>query len=327
MIPLIKNIPSLNANSNKFMKNCLIFIFLLFISSCHNSPNNLPLNKTIENPKSDDFSFAIISDLNGGEREGVFENAVNKINRFSPVFTLSVGDLIDGGIKDSLLISKQWENFNKRLEALESPFFYVGGNHDLSNSQMVKAWGITHGPSYYHFIYKNVLFLILNSEDFDEERFEEISKARELALKILSKKIEGNYEETEYYKMKERMFGDISIEQQLYFEDVIEMNQDVRWTFLFMHKPIWKNQENEKFNSILKKLDVRQFSVFSGHEHSFSHQMINGKSYTILSTTGGSQNVEDQKSFDHFTWVSMKEKPRVSHLLLSGVLNESGESN
>ncbi len=43
------------------------------------------------------FMFAIISDLNGGEREGIFEKAVTRINLFKPEFILSVGDLIDGG--------------------------------------------------------------------------------------------------------------------------------------------------------------------------------------------------------------------------------------
>ena len=45
--------------------------------------------------EEEDFTFAIISDLNGGEREGVYSTAVSQLNRLDPTFVLSVGDLID----------------------------------------------------------------------------------------------------------------------------------------------------------------------------------------------------------------------------------------
>ena len=192
---------------------------------------------------------------------------------------------------------------------------------------MVESWEKRYGPTYYHFKYKDVLFLILNSEDYSNQRFNEIFEARDLALKVLSGEVEGEYEETEYFKMTERSFGDMSDEQLNYFENVIKANEDARWTFLFMHKPLWKNKNNQKFQSLLEKLKTREYSVFSGHEHSFSQELINGKSFTILATTGGSQNPNNPNAFDHFTWISMKEKPSVSHFLLDGVLNERGLNN
>ena len=45
----------------------------------------------------------------------------------------------------------------------------------------------------------------------------------------------------------------------------------------------------------------------------------------MLGTTGGFQNDEDEKSFDHFTLVRMaKEKPVITHLRMDGVLDETG---
>ena len=44
----------------------------------------------------DKFTFAIFSDLTGGERERVFEIAVAQLNLFRPELILSVGDLIEG---------------------------------------------------------------------------------------------------------------------------------------------------------------------------------------------------------------------------------------
>ena len=309
------------------MTRVILYFLVFFQIGCQSKFSGISVNEKLKDKNSNDFSFAIIADLNGGEREGIFENAVSKINRMHPVFTLSVGDLIDGGIKDSQEIELQWEIFDQRLKKLNSPFYYVGGNHDLSNVEMVKSWEKRYGPTYYHFKYKNVLFLILNSEDYSNQRFNEIFEARDLALKVLSGEVEGEYEETEYFKMTERSFGDMSDEQLNYFENVIKQNEDVRWTFLFMHKPLWKNKNNRKFQSLLEKLKTREYSVFSGHEHSFSQELINGKSFTILATTGGSQNPNNPNAFDHFTWISMKEKPSVSHFLLDGVLNERGLNN
>ena len=63
--------------------------------------------------------------------------------------------------------------------------------------------------------------MILNSEDYSEERMEEIFQARINALKMSSGEIEGNFEETEYFKMPERSYGDISFKQIEYFKKVL----------------------------------------------------------------------------------------------------------
>jgi len=276
---------------------------------------------------TDDFSFALVSDLNGGERPGVFASAVEQINRLNPVFTVSVGDLIDGGTKDTLVLAQQWASFNQRASKLNAPFFYVGGNHDLTNAEMRSYWEATVGPSYYHFVYKNVLFLILNSEDFDSAKMENIFNARAEAIKVLSGEREGVYTETEYFKMPERSFGAMSTNQLNYFTSVLRRYNKVRWTFLFMHKPLWKNEESKTFKSLEKMMAGRNYSVFNGHEHSFSFHRINQQAYTTLGTTGGGQNANDPNAFDHISWVSMRDKPYVTHLRLDGVLDETGKSS
>ena len=42
---------------------------------------------------------------------------------------------------------------------------YVPGNHDISNQVMAADWDRRFGSSYYHFVYRDVLFLCLNTED------------------------------------------------------------------------------------------------------------------------------------------------------------------
>ena len=41
----------------------------------------------------------------------------------------------------------------------------VGGNHDLTGEMLRQVWESRYGPRYYHFVYKDVLFLILSTED------------------------------------------------------------------------------------------------------------------------------------------------------------------
>ncbi len=43
------------------------------------------------------------------------------------------------------------------------PFFYVPGNHDIAGEASAQVWKERFGPAYYHFIYRDVLFLCLNS--------------------------------------------------------------------------------------------------------------------------------------------------------------------
>ena len=159
------------------MKSYLLFfaIFGLLLVNC--KTNTAPTSKfqhdVIEGPapwtsgsfelEEEDFTFAIISDLNGGEREGVYSTAISQLNRLDPAFVLSVGDLIDGGTEDSLQLAKEWDSFDARTSKLNMPFFYLGGNHDLTNPRMREFWKNRFGPRYYHFVYEDVLFLMMDS--------------------------------------------------------------------------------------------------------------------------------------------------------------------
>jgi len=84
------------------------------------------------------FQFAIVADRTGGHRKGVFEDAVGKLNLLQPEFVMSVGDLIEGYTEDVPLIRDQWEEFQGFVDALEMSFFYVPGNHDITNLVQVE---------------------------------------------------------------------------------------------------------------------------------------------------------------------------------------------
>lgn len=273
-----------------------------------------------------DFTFAIISDLNGGERPGVYRQAVEQINRLDPTFVLSVGDLIDGGTEDTLQLRKEWDSFDARTRKLEMPFFYLGGNHDLTNTAMRGFWEKRYGPRYYHFIYKDVLFLMLDSEDYTEQRMMEIYHARDTAIRILDGDLEGNYQESTYYRMPERRVGHFGNEQAAYFKAVLQQHPEVRWTFVLMHKPLWMRDGPGNLAPLEKALEGRNYTVIGGHFHTYSHRKRKGMDYLILGTTGGSQYPEDPNSFDHITLVHMDRQPEITHLKMDGVLDITGNS-
>ena len=45
-----------------------------------------------------------------------FEDAIDKLELLQPQFVMSVGDLIDGKINDSILLDEQWNEFNSEYK-------------------------------------------------------------------------------------------------------------------------------------------------------------------------------------------------------------------
>ena len=122
------------------MKQFLIITFALLTTSLsyssHGKSPALP-----EIPAQDNkVRFAIISDLTGGEREGIFDIAVEGLTALQPDFILSVGDLIDGGLEDTSELNQQWQFFEQRIKKTNIPFYPVVGNHDISNLVMRHWW-------------------------------------------------------------------------------------------------------------------------------------------------------------------------------------------
>lgn len=281
---------------------------------------------TIEpKPKPDgDFTFAIISDLTGDERAGIFSVAVEQLKLLRPEFIMSVGDLIEGGTEDTLQLKKEYDYFDERVLKAGAPFFHVAGNHDLTNPTMRRYWEKRYGKRYYHFVYQNVLFLILDTEDYTEERMMQIYYARKRAIELLDSGKTKEADQSEYFKMKERATGEIGDEQSAYFEKVIAENPNARWTFLFFHKPVWKREEPGNLSRIEKALEGKKFTVMNGHFHEYAYTEKNGHDYIMLGTTGGGQNVAKQNAFDHITLVAMTaDGPSWSNLRLDGILDKT----
>ena len=269
------------------------------------------------------FSFAVISDLNGGERPGVFDVAVAQLALLRPELVLSVGDLIDGPTPEAAALDPEWETFDARSREMPAPFFRVGGNHDLTGEVLREVWQRRYGPPYYAFVYRDVLFLVLDTEDLSPERAKAIFEARSEALRALDAGRTGTAG-LEYYRMPERAYGNIGAEQAAYMQRALADHPNVRWTFLFFHKPVWRNDDPE-FSAIETALANRPYTVFSGHLHSLHREQRLGRDYFTLGTTGGSQNPTDSMALDHLTLVRVgTDGPTIAHLRLDGILGPDG---
>lgn len=324
-----------------FRQLSILPVLLIFISACAGKPQLEPekpefqndfagttvpwTNKKFDN-ETDKFTFAIFSDLTGGERDGVFEVAVAQLRLLRPELIISVGDLIDGKSVDHGLLTAEWESFDERANRAHAPVFRVGGNHDLSHPELWEVWEKRYGQRYYHFVYKNVLFLVLDTEDNPADFQANIAEIRWEAINIFNTEGQQAFINSEYGQLQERKSGRVGAKQSAYFRKVISRYPDVRWTFLFMHKPAWERTGEENFSSIETALSDRPYTVFHGHLHSYHHEQRLGRDYIRLGTTGGSHAPGNPMAIDHVTLVTVSEAgPDIANLRMSGIFDKTGK--
>jgi len=150
---------------------CLFLALLVFLSngcSIGRTANASSLHPWTNKQISDSggkFQFAILPDRTGRVRPGIFESAIAKINLLQPDFVITVGDLIEGYEKDANGVETEWNFIESYIDRLNMRFYYVPGNHDINNDLTRKAWLKRFGQTYYHFIYKDVLFLCLDGSE------------------------------------------------------------------------------------------------------------------------------------------------------------------
>ena len=285
----------------RFLSNLFIFVSAIILVGCAGvEPDLKILTSDSANPwthlnlynNPDNFQFAIVADRTGGHRPGVFADAVEKLNLLKPEFVLSIGDLIEGYTEEETVLNRQWNEFDSIVNKLQMPFFYVAGNHDISNVAMANKWQERLGSSYYHFIYRDVLFLCLNTQDGSSRWIDE--------------------------------------KQMQYFQKALEENKNVRWTLVFMHQPVWFSGSYENWQQFELLLADGPYTVFAGHLHTYSKSIQEGRQYYLLATTGGAGKGQAGKpagleecQFDHIVWVTMTDDgPVVANLLLEGILDD-----
>ncbi len=314
---------------------CLLIIaglFLLLLTTCQQNPfraqentTTTPWKHTNFDNADEKFTFAIFSDLTGGEREGIFSVAIEQLNLLRPEFIVNVGDLIEGGKGDTTEWHRQWDWFDERAQKARAPVFYMGGNHDLTGQLARDIWQERNGSPYYHFRYKDVLFLVFDTEDNSPERMKEITRIRQEGIDVYNTQGAEAFERTEYATLPERASGTVSPEQAAYFTKAISENSGVRWTFVLIHKPAWEKENEQNFAAIEAALATQPYTLFYGHTHVYKYEQRNGRDYINLATTGGAFFPENGRSVDHLMLITVdNEGVSIANLLMEGVLDKTG---
>ena len=321
------------------LRNAVAAFGLCIVAGCASAPFTSPVSATQPHPWTNQpfppqtqFQFAIVADRTGGHRPGVFEHAVEQLNLLQPEFVINVGDMIEGYTDDKAQLDQEWNEFESLVGGLNMPFFHVVGNHDMGNATMLHEWQQRFGPTYYTFRYKDVLFITLNTEDppvalpADFQAgiayFKKLMKEDPAAAQKLIE---------EKGQMSDRNRAEllpvaISEQQVQWVEQVLADNADVRWTFLFMHKPAWEPEfADPQFAKIEALLQGRNYTVFGGHQHNYKHYTRNGTDYIRLGTTGGVWHHAGEGNTDHVTLVSVTDAgPRIANVRLDGMFDKNG---
>jgi hypothetical protein len=279
----------------------------------------------------DEFQFVIIGDRTGGANvQGTFRLAVDQLNLLQPEFVINVGDVIEGYSDDAAALNAEWDEFDRIVEPLTMPFFRTPGNHDIANETAAEVWRHRHGATYYHFVYKDVLFLVLNSEDTPREAPEDIKEKIELYNRLqvedpaLAQEMLAEFMADSAVVAGLSQPVDFSDEQVEWVAATLEQNADVRWTFLFLHEPAWENPARS-FTAIQESLRDRDHSFFAGHLHYYDYDLIEGHEHITMGPAGASFHHEGPGNVDHLAWVTMTEDgPEIGNIALKGIFDRRG---
>jgi len=279
----------------------------------------------------DAFQFVIIGDRTGGANvQKTFQTAMPQINLLQPEFVINVGDLIEGYSDQSAELNEEWAEVDLWLGELDMPFFKTPGNHDIANNTAREVWRERYGATYYYFVYKDALFMVLDTE------YNRPAPPPDMKEKIaLYNKLQVE-DPARAQAMLEEFMSDESVvaglgtpvefdDKQLdWIRQTLADHPDVRWTFLFMHEPCWE-KPSDSFRTIQTMLKGRKHTIFAGHLHYYDYDNIDGYEYITMGPIGASFHHEGAGNVDHIMWVTMTDNgPQMGNIALKGLFDRKG---
>jgi hypothetical protein len=277
------------------------------------------------------FQFVVIGDRTGGANAlGTFDVAMDQINLLQPEFVINVGDLIEGYSDAGAELHEEWDGADAMLAKLEMPFFRTPGNHDIANETAQRVWRERYGASHYHFVYKDVLFLVLDSEDPPREAPEGIKEKIELYNRLQTEDPAAAEAMLAEFMSDEAVIAalskpvEFSDQQIAAIEDALRQNAGARWTFLFLHEPAWENP-SASFKEVQQLLEGRRHTFLAGHLHYYDYDLIDGTEYITMGPAGASFHKEGPGNVDHIMWVTMGASgPVIGNIALKGLFDRKG---
>lgn len=229
------------------------------------SPNTILPGIRADEP----FRFALLGDLTAplgqkGQLEdalAIFREGVQTVARWneegSLKFVVGIGDFVH-------LWGPDWDQFTELLRPLAGiPFYPIPGNHDIYSGQTraewLERWG-HEGLTYTHFVQGGVLFLFIDTEDFEPGQWS-------------------------HHK------GGIRSAQYAHIHQALHRG-DWDWALIFMHKPLWlpahapADAEGWKEIEDLLSRNPRH-TLYAGHTHKQAFSDLQRPARHIIGPTGG----------------------------------------
>ena len=253
-----------------------------------------------------DFNFVVIGDTRN--RHDVHSEILTKLLGKKPRFIVNSGDLVRNGrsIKD-------WEAFFKVSKELmrSTPYYPVLGNHEKDSPYYYDMFDLPNNEKYYYFTVGDALFIVLDSEGI------EISEPS-----FVSEENSDRFWEDAFLKY--------FVTQKKWLEDVLELNKEAGFVFIFQHKPLYsimKSREEEtklrrKFwGDIFERHGVQVF--LNGHDHHYHHAIDNNVHF-ITSAGGGAPlygidaiqpETVKYKKIEHYVNVEISKEHAVLHVI------------
>lgn len=224
----------------------------------------------------DNFRFVVLADRANSPNQKAFEMVLRDIERMSPDFVVTVGDLIQG-YKDSAGTVKDWDSTLPYLKLLSCPVYLTPGNHDITTPEVRNIFIKKTGRNpYYSFDHQNSHFIILDNT---------------------------------LVKTAEQMDPD----QMKWLEKDLKALKSKAGIYVFMHKPFWPfgvgAGKPDRLHDLFKRYKVT--AVFTGHWHNYASEVFDGIRYVVMGSSGaelrgGTEENVSLANFYQYLWVTVR---------------------
>jgi predicted phosphodiesterase len=204
------------------------------------------------------FRFAIVGDRTGTHKKGVFEAVWAEVAAWKPAVVVTIGDWIEGG--EDGKAESEWQELETVRRLARVPVYFTAGNHDVWNAYSRKLYEkFTGRPARYSFDHGGAHFVVLDNANSE--------KLTEAELNFLDRDLASF-----------RGSGP---------------------KFVFFHRPDWifpvmLGQTGFRLHELAKKHGVT--AVFSGHTHMYKRLELEGVTYMMVCSAGGSIRGRDPKA-------------------------------
>lgn len=252
------------------------------------------------------FNFVAIGDTR--TRDNVHKKIIEQVTKHTPRFIVNSGDLVSNGrsIED-------WEDFfmiNQEFMR-NTPYYPVLGNHEKDSPYYYNFFDLPNNERYYYFTVGDALFVVLDSEGLHTT-----------IPAYTTDDMKDNY--------WDESGVDYFIEQKAWLEEVLKLNRQAGFVFIFQHLPLYSVKKSRvegskkvrKFwGDIFSRYGVQVF--LNGHDHHYHHAIDNGVHF-ITSAGGGAPLYDidaiqpetvNSKKIEHFINVEVKQDKAVLHVI------------